>query len=193
MMSMTVTQQSLLIFYEILRNVLLSNAYKNVRKIVYFLNRQILKKQSKIKKKQNKSTHTHRFSGIVMHNTCTQFQGKIVSSTLVEAPGSFCLLKQKTQFLVKGKFLSKIAYHYFSVQNRNNQTILKEFCKRYQKYLFQNFSGGIDMLECCLGNLNLIYIGKNENKIMKDCLIVLCYEIMIRKTFVSIEETEKSG
>ena len=49
------------------------------------------------------------------------------------------------------------------------------------------------MLECCLSNLNLIYIGKSENKIMKDCLIVLCYEIMIQKTFVSIEETEKSG
>ena len=128
-----------------------------------------------------------------MYNTCTKFQGKIVSPTLVEAPASFRLLKQKTWFFIKGKFLSKITYHYFSVQNRNNQTILKEFYRRYQKYLFQNFSGSIDMLECCLSNLNLIYIGNSENKIMKDCLIVLCYEIMIQKTFVSIEETEKSG
>ena len=136
MMSMTVIQQSLLIFYEILRNVLLSNAYKNVRKIVYFLNRQILKKQSKIKKKQNKSTHTHRFSGIVMHNTCTNFQGKIVSPTLVEAPGSFRLLKQKTQFLIKGKFLSKITYHYFSVQNRNNQNNFKRVLQEISEIPF---------------------------------------------------------
>ena len=128
-----------------------------------------------------------------MYNTCTKFQAEIISPTLVEAPASFRLLKQMTWIFIKGKFLSKITYHYFSVQNRNNETILKEFYRRYQKYLFQNFSGSIGMLECCLGNLNLIYIGKSENKIMKDCLIVLFYEIMIQKTFVSIEETEKSG
>ena len=79
-------------------------------------------------RKENKSKtkkSAYRFLDIATYNICKKFQGKVVNPTLVGAPGSFCFLSKRYCFFAKNRFLSKIAYQYFSLQNQYNQTITK--------------------------------------------------------------------
>ena len=46
-------------------------------------------------------------------------------------------------------------------------------------------------LEDCFNKLNLIYMGKSEKEIRKDCELVLGCEIMISRIFLLFEKTEK--
>ena len=73
------SRQSLLVFSE------KKSIQKSLKKIVFFLNQQILRKQSKNKTK----TSTHRFLGNATYNACAKFQGKLVNPTLNGAPGTF--------------------------------------------------------------------------------------------------------
>ena len=66
-----------------------------------------------------KDLHT----SIATYNTCAKFQRKIVSPNLVGAPGSLRVSNKRYRFFAKSKPLSKITYHYFSVQNQYNKTI----------------------------------------------------------------------
>ena len=99
---------------------------KSVKKIVFFLNWQILENKTKAKQKNPQTG----FLGIATYNTCAKFQGKILNPTLVGAPGSLRFLNKRHWFFAKNKSLSKITYQYFSVQNQYNQTITKFVLKR---------------------------------------------------------------
>ena len=46
-------------------------------------------------------------------------------------------------------------------------------------------------LENCFSSLNLIYIGKSEKEVKQDFKLVLGYEIMVSRTFLLFEKTEK--
>ena len=75
-----------------------------------------------------------------------------------------------------------LVVHYF---DKVIVTVQGSFTRDMRNTYFKN------PLEDCFSNLNLIYIGKSEKEIRKDCEFVLGYEIMVSRTFLLFEKTAK--